>query len=87
MDINIIKDNKNELELQLDNSTVAEILRVYLNKDSSVSQGVWKREHYSKPVVMKIVSEGKPAKKVLQDAINSIQKDLKKYKEEFKKSK
>jgi len=87
MEIQILKDEKNELEVQLNNQTVAEVLRVYLNQDDKVKLGVWKREHYSKPIVLKIISEGKTAKKALQDAIAKSQKDLKKYSEEFKKAK
>jgi len=87
MEINILKDEKNELEFQVNNQTIAEILRVYLNEDSSVKLGAWKKEHYSKPIVLKIISEGKTPKKALQDAVSKIQKDLKKYSEEFKKAK
>ncbi len=87
MELKILKDEKNELEIQMDNQTVAELVRVYLNQDSGVKLGVWRREHYSKPIVLKVVSEGKSAKKALQDAIAKAQKDLKKYSDEFKKSK
>ncbi len=87
MEITVIKDEKNELEVQIDNQTVAELVRVYLNKDSAVSVGAWKKEHYSKPLILKIETEGKSAKKALQDAIAHAQKDLKKYAEEFKKAK
>lgn len=86
MEMKILKDEKNELEVQLDNQTVAEIVRVYLNKDDSVKLGVWKKEHYSKPVILRIETDGKTAKKALQDAISKIQKDLSKYADEFKKS-
>jgi DNA-directed RNA polymerase subunit L len=87
MEINIVKDEKNELEFKIDNPTVAEIIRVYLNEDSSVKLAVWKKEHYSKPLVFRVESEGKTAKKVLQDAIVKVKKDLDKYKEEFRKAK
>ncbi len=87
MEIKILKDEKNLLEVQLDNQTIAELVRVYLNQDSNVKLGVWKREHYSKPVVMRIETEGKTAKKALHDAIAKAQKDLKKYGDEFKKAK
>ena len=87
MEIEIIKDEKNELEVQLDNQTVAELIRVYLNQDDTVKLGAWKREHYSKPVILKIVTEGKLAKKAFHDAIAKAQKDLKKYGDEFKKAK
>jgi len=87
MEIAILKDEKNELEVQIDNQTVAELVRVYLNQDEAVKLGVWKRDHYSKPVVLKVVTEGKTAKKALNDAIAKAQKDLQKYADEFKKSK
>ncbi|MFA5174177.1 MAG: RpoL/Rpb11 RNA polymerase subunit family protein [Candidatus Pacearchaeota archaeon] len=87
MEIKVLKDEKNDLEVQIDNQTVAELVRVYLNQDSGVKLGVWKKEHYSKPVVMKIETDGKTAKKALQDAIAKAQKDLKKYSDEFKKAK
>ena len=86
MEIKIIKDEKNELEFQIDNQTIAELVRVYLNEDDSVKLGVWKKEHYSKPVILRVESDGKTAKKALSDAISKVQKDLEKYANEFKKS-
>ena len=86
MEIKILKDEKNELEVQIDNQTVAELLRVYLNEDDSVKLGVWKKEHYSKPVILRVETDGKTAKKALQDAISKAQKDLEKYANEFRKS-
>lgn len=87
MNIKILKDEKDELEVQFDNQTIAELVRVYLNEDSAVKLGAWKREHYSKPIILKILTEGKTAKKALHDAIAKTQKDLKKYADEFKKAK
>ncbi|MBT4165723.1 hypothetical protein HOE04_01655 [archaeon] len=87
MEVTITKDTKNELEVLIDNQTIAEIVRVYLNQDSAVKLGVWKKEHYSKPLTLKITTDGKSAKKALQDAIAKAQKDLKKYSDEFKKAK
>lgn len=86
MEIKVLKDEKNELEIQMDNQTVAELVRVYLNKDSDVELGAWRSEHYSKSPVLKIITKGKTAKKALHDAIAKVEKDLKKYGEEFKKS-
>jgi DNA-directed RNA polymerase subunit L len=87
MEAKVIKDEKNELEVELDSQTIAELMRFYLNQDSCVKLSVWRREHYSKPVVLKVKTEGKTAKKALQDAIAKADKDLNKYAEEFKKSK
>lgn len=87
MEVNIVKDEKNELEVQINNQTLVEILRVYLNQDDSVKVAAWKKEHYSRPILLKITTEGKTAKKALSDAISKIQKDLDKYADEFKKAK
>jgi DNA-directed RNA polymerase subunit L len=87
MELKILKDEKNELEVQIDNQTVAELVRVYLNEDDSVKLGAWRKEHYSKPLVLKIVTEGKTAKKALADAIAKARKDLEKYSDELKKAK
>ena len=87
MEIGILKSSKDEIEMQVENLTIVELLRVYLNKDDSVTLGAWKKEHYSKPLILKIKTEGKTAKKALQDAISKAQKDLKKYGDEFKKAK
>ncbi len=87
MHIKVLTEEKNNLEIEIDNQTVAEIVRVYLNKDGGVKLGAWRKEHYSKPLILKIKTEGKTAKKALQDAISKIQKDLEKYREEFKKAK
>jgi len=87
MEVTIIKDEKNDLEATIDNQTIVELVRSYLNKDSSVKLAAWKKVHYSKPLVLKVKTEGKTAKKALSEAISNIQKDLDKYKDEFKKAK
>lgn len=87
METKIIKDEKNDLEVEINNQTVAELIRVYLNKDDKVKLGVWKKVHYSKPLILKIVTDGKTAKKALSEAIAKANKDLDKYKDEFKKAK
>ena len=86
MEIKILRDEKNELEFTLDNQTIVEILRVYLNEDDSVKIAAWRKEHYSKPFLFKIETEGKSAKKALSDAVSKLQKDLDKYSDEFKKA-
>lgn len=87
MDLKIVKDEKNDLEVSIDNQTIAELVRVYLNQDDKVVLGAWKKEHYSKPLILKVVTEGKTAKKALSEAIGRAMKDLDKYKNEFKKTK
>ena len=75
MEIKVLKNESNEIEIEIDNLTVAELLRVYLNKDSNVELAAWRREHFEKPVVLKIKTKGKTAKKSLDDAISQIKKD------------
>ncbi len=87
MEIKVLEDSKEELKIQIDNLTIVEILRVYLNKDSNVKFAAWRREHPSKPPILNIKTQGKSAKKALQDAINRIEKDTDKLVDEFKKAK
>lgn len=84
MDVKVLKDSKQEAEIQFDNLTITEILRVYLNKDSSVTLAVWKREHPTKNPVLLIKTKGKTAKKAVQDAVSAIEKDLGKIESDFK---
>jgi DNA-directed RNA polymerase subunit L len=86
MEVKIIKDEKENLIIELDNQTVAEILRVYLNQEDAVEMAAWKREHHDKPVILEIRSKGKSARKILEDAASAIEKDSGKYLEEFKKA-
>ncbi|MDP2947854.1 MAG: hypothetical protein Q8N88_07090 [Nanoarchaeota archaeon] len=73
MEVKILKDEKGELDIELNSLTVAEVLRVYLNK-KKVSVATWKREHPSKNPVLHIEADN--AKKVLKDAISQIEKEL-----------
>ncbi len=82
MEIEILKQDKKELDIQLDSLTIAELLRNYLNENGA-DMAVWKREHPSKPIVLHI--EGDNPKSLLKKAITAIEKDLKKYETEFKK--
>ena len=87
MEMNILKSSKDELELELENSTIAEILRVYLNKDSSVEFAAWKREHPTEKPVLAVKTKGKTPKKAVVDAVNLITKDLDKVESDFRKMK
>lgn len=87
MEIKILKSEKHELDVRVDNLTIVELLRNYLNKDEAVKFAAWKREHPSKPPILHIKTQGKGAKKALQDAISKIEKDTGKILAEFKKAK
>jgi DNA-directed RNA polymerase subunit L len=87
MNIKIIKNDKSELKVEVDNITIVEILRFYLNKDDAVKFAAWRREHPSKSPILHIKTSGKTAKKTLQDAISKIEKETGKLSSEFKKAK
>lgn len=87
MEISILKSDKEEIELKLDNLTIAEILRVYLNKDDSVTFVAWKRKHPTENPILLVKTKGKSAKKIIDDAIHAITKDLDKVLDDFKKIK
>lgn len=87
MELEILKSSKDEIEVRLPNMTLVEILRVYLNKDPSVSFSAWKREHPSEKPILKVTTKGKTAKKAISDAVDAIVKDLDKIEADFKKLK
>ncbi len=87
MEINILKSSKDEIELQVDNLTLVEILRVYLNKDSSVTFSAWKYEHPTENPILSVKTKGKNPKKAIDDAVSSIIKDLNKVSGDFSKLK
>ena len=74
MNIEVVKSEKNEVELKIDNTTVAEVLRVYLYQNG-IDFAAWRREHPSKPLIFKIESKDKPVKKVVSDSVEAIKKD------------
>ena len=82
-----MNSSKDEMELEIDNLTLVEILRVYLNKDSGVSFAAWKREHPTVSPILKVQTKGKTAKKAIHDAVSAIVKDLDKIEVDFKKMK
>ena len=85
--MNILKDSKEELEVEIGSLTMVEILRVYLNKDSSVTFAAWKREHPTKKPILAVRTKGKTPKKAINDAIAAITKDLDGIEADFKKLK
>lgn len=74
MDIEILKQEKNLVELRVNSLTVAEVLRAYLHKEG-VKFVAWRREHPSKPLLFKIESSDKTVKKAVSEAVESIKKD------------
>jgi DNA-directed RNA polymerase subunit L len=84
MEITILKDEKTNLDLELDSVTVAEVLRVYLNKEGA-KLAVWKQEHPTKNPVLHIEADN--PKKILKDAIKNLQKEIDGAVADFKKMK
>ena len=87
MDVKILKSSNEEIEFEIGSLTLAEILRVYLNKEPAVSLAAWKRTHPTKNPILIVKTRGKSAKKVVEDAVEDIEKDLDKFLEEYKKMK
>lgn len=87
MEMKILNSSKGEIEIELDSLTISEILRVYLNKDPSVTLAVWKRDHPTKNPVLLVKAKGKTAKKAINDAIQGITKELNSIESDFSKMK
>ena len=87
IEFKIVKNIKGELEIELNNLTFVELLREYLNEDSSVTFAAWKRDHPTENPLLAIKTKGKSPKKAIEDAVNNILKDLDKLENNFKKLK
>ncbi len=85
MELKLLKEEKDHIIIELNNQTVAEVLRVYLNKDDAVELAGWKREHPENPIVFEIKTKGKTAKKALEDAVSKVEKELESVLDDFKK--
>jgi len=84
MEIKFLKDEKEDLEFELESLTLAELVRVYLNKDEKVSFAAWKRNHPTENPILAVKTKGKAAKKAVQDAVTAVTKDLDSLEKDFK---
>jgi len=84
--IKVLKKEKDHLEIEIDNLTLAELLRSELWNDAKVSMAAWKREHPTKNPVLIIQTKDGTAKKALLDCIERIQKINDSVLSEFKKA-
>jgi len=73
MEVKILKDEKNVLDVEINSLTIAEVLRVYLNKEGA-KLAAWRREHPTKNPVLHI--EGDNPKKLLKKAIATLDKEI-----------
>ena len=84
MEVSTRLKEKNEIELSIKNVTVAEILRVYLNKQNA-EFAAWRREHITGPAILRVQSSGKTVQKEITESITAIKKDLDKISSAIKK--
>lgn len=84
MEAKILTDEKTVLDVELDSITIAEVLRVYLNKNGA-KLAVWKQDHPTKNPVLHIEADN--AKKLLKDSIAQLQKEIDSTVADFKKMK
>jgi DNA-directed RNA polymerase subunit L len=84
MEIKVLSEDKNSMDIEIDSLTVVELMRVYLNKEGA-KMAAWRREHPTKNPVLHI--EGDHPKKLVQKAIDTIQKELASIEADFKKMK
>ena len=75
MNVEVISHSANECEVRVDNLTIVEILRVYLN-EQGIKFAAWRREHLTKPAILRIESSGKTVKKAISEAVSAISKDV-----------
>ena len=74
MNIEVLKNEKNDVEIKIDNITLAEVLRTYLYNEG-IDFAAWRRGHPSQPAIMKIQSSNKTVKKAIADAVAALKKD------------
>lgn len=82
----VLKNEKNHLEIEISNLTMAELIRKYLWEDPAVKFAAWKRDHPTKNPVLIVKTEGKTAKKAISDCISRIDKLSDKILNDFKKT-
>tara|TARA_Y100000034_G_C6535813_1_gene231003 strand:+ start:75 stop:332 length:258 start_codon:yes stop_codon:yes gene_type:complete len=81
MEVKILENKKDSMVVEIDNLTLVELLRAYLNEDSSVSFAAWRRNHPTENPILSI--KAKNPKKSLKDAISTAVKDLSKAEKDF----
>lgn len=85
MEVSILKQDKDHIEIELNNLTIAELVRNELWQDNKIAIAAWKRDHPTKSPMMVIKVKEGTAKKALLDCIERLQKVNEKIVAEFKK--
>ena len=86
MEIKIIEKAAKEIRLEIDNFTIGEAIRKELWEDKNVVQASCTRKHPIENPVLHVQTEGKSAKKALQDAIKRLEKKSEELAKAFKSS-
>ena len=84
MEIKIVNEEKGVLDIEISSLTIAEVLRVYLNKEGA-KLAAWKREHATKNPILHIEADN--PKKLLKSAIKTLEKEIDTITTDFKKLK
>ena len=86
MIVNVLKNEKNHLEIELNNLTIAELVRNELWEDSAVTVAAWRKTHPTKNPILVIKTNGKSAQKVLVECLEKVGKNNKKMIDDAKKA-
>ncbi len=70
----VLKNEKNHMEVEVSNLTIAEVTRTALWDDSAVTLAAWKRAHPTDNPILIVKTSGKTAKKALTDALERVKK-------------
>jgi DNA-directed RNA polymerase subunit L len=84
MEIKIVNEEKGILDVEISNLTMAEVLRVYANKQGA-KLAAWRKEHQTSNPILHIESDN--PKKLLKDAIKALEKEIDQTVDELKKLK
>lgn len=84
MEVKVISKSANEIRLEINDLTLCEVLRKELWEDKSVTQASYSRKHPTENPVLHLETEGKNAKKALQDAVKRLEKKNEAIAKEFK---
>jgi DNA-directed RNA polymerase subunit L len=84
MEVKIVNEDKNSIDVEISSLTIAEILRVYANKEGA-KLAAWKKSHQTAPPVLHIEADN--PKKLLKNAIKALEKEIDNTVAEFKKLK
>ena len=81
-----MKDEGNVLEIELNDLTIAEVIRVYLHKNEDVEFAAWRRDYPTKPMILRVEVKKGSARKAVQEAIEQIEKESEKLVEVVKRA-